>query len=197
MMQEYTIFVDSNRICFKQFVNEIEHKRVEVLPKSAVEIVFDVKNDGIDAVFFASNPTAIFESFCKQLHMQEAGGGLVLNSQKQVLMIYRRGKWDLPKGKLDDGETIEECAVREVQEETGLQHIGLESFLLNTYHIYTHLTKLVLKKTHWYLMHTHDNNVQPQAEEDITEVRFVDAQKLNVLLENSFENIRLVCACIK
>ena len=78
-----------------------------------------------------------------------AAGGLVLNPNTEILMIFRRGHWDLPKGKLDEGETIVSCAVREVQEETGLSDIHVDQFLLMTKHTYfdTYLFEEVIKET--------------------------------------------------
>jgi len=63
----------------------------------------------------------------------DAGGGVVMNERDEVLMIFRRGKWDLPKGKCDDGEEIDACALREVSEETGLHQLKLEEKICDTY----------------------------------------------------------------
>ena len=84
----------------------------------------------------------------------QAGGGLVENEQREVLFIFRRGKWDLPKGKLDRGETLEQCAIREVEEETGVGQLQLIRFLLITEHEYVERGKKILKETHWWLMKT-------------------------------------------
>ena len=83
-----------------------------------------------------------------------AAGGLVQNEQGELLMIYRRGKWDLPKGKLDKNETIEACAVREVMEETGLTNIELGKWIDTGYHLYfdPYLNEDVIKETHWFAM---------------------------------------------
>ena len=105
-----------------------------------------------------------------------AGGGLVFNENDELLMIFRRGLWDLPKGKLDAGETIENCAVREIQEETGLQLVQLHQLIGVTEHLYfdKYLSKNVIKQSHWYLMTTNSNQVlTPQTEEDITDIKWV------------------------
>src|SRR5690606_36319773 len=84
----------------------------------------------------------------------EAAGGVVSNPDGGVLMIYRRGKWDLPKGKRDDGETVEDCAMREVMEETGLPELQLGDKICETYHVYEQGGTELLKTTHWYRMNT-------------------------------------------
>ncbi len=98
----------------------------------------------------------------------EAAGGLVTNPDGEILFIFRMGWWDLPKGKIEKGESIESAAVREVAEETGCTNIKLGRKLLNTYHTYkTGKGKRVLKKTHWFHMEAPTQNLIPQTEEDI------------------------------
>jgi len=104
----------------------------------------------------------------------EAAGGMVSNTQDEILMIYRRGSWDLPKGKIDPGETIKAAAIREVQEETGIQAIELGDKIGETFHTYkTKKGKRILKKTYWYLMDTTDLKLIPQTEEDIEEAIWI------------------------
>lgn len=121
-----------------------------------------------------------------------AGGGLVLNEAGELLMIYRRGKWDLPKGKLDAGETIEECAVREVEEETGVTGIELGNLISIGYHEYfdPYLKEDVIKETHWFAMNVNGNpSLIPQTEEDITEIRWVKGEELENCLLDSYVNV--------
>jgi 8-oxo-dGTP pyrophosphatase MutT (NUDIX family) len=122
----------------------------------------------------------------------KAGGGLVFNEKDDLLMIFRRGFWDLPKGKLDEGETIEACAVREIQEETGLQHVTLGKFIGITQHQYfdKFINKDAIKESHWYAMTANSSQVlQPQIEEDITEIRWVGKTELPLLLAKSYPSI--------
>src|SRR5450755_2422165 len=86
--------------------------------------------------------------FFKHFKFVKTGGGLVKNKAGEVLLIFRRGKWDLPKGKLDDGETLEECAVREVREETGLKQVKIGKEINTTYHTYVEFGKHILKESH-------------------------------------------------
>ena len=121
-----------------------------------------------------------------------AAGGLVLNEDGDLLMIFRRGRWDLPKGKLDDGEQIEDCAVREVKEETGLRKLNVKRFLGITYHKYfdTHINEEVTKQTHWFEMRAkRRQELIPAREEDIEEIEWVQQKKIPEKLQNSYANI--------
>lgn len=121
----------------------------------------------------------------------DAGGGLVYNELGELLMIFRKGKWDLPKGKLDHGETISECALREVQEETGLTHLVLGTKICDTYHIYAEKGKQIIKVTAWYKMAgMAGDKLSPQKEENILEARWVSPQDLPPLAAKSYYAIR-------
>lgn len=124
-----------------------------------------------------------------------AGGGVVSDPDGNVLMIYRRGKWDLPKGKQDVGESIELCAQREVMEETGLPDVQLGDKICETYHVYTYGTKNLLKITHWFHMKvTRSFPLHPQKEENITEAIWIPEHRLSFYLNQSYEAIKEVLA---
>lgn len=145
---------------------------------------------------------AIIEDFSERNLVEEleaiykpidAGGGVVENEDGDVLMIFRRGKWDLPKGKLDDGETIDECAIREVSEETGLNKLKLGEKICDTYHVYSQKKQSLLKRTAWYKMKgTTKEQPQPQAEENIQEAKWVPQDELAPLVYKSYEAIKEV-----
>ncbi|MEK7199573.1 MAG: NUDIX domain-containing protein [Bacteroidota bacterium] len=121
-----------------------------------------------------------------------AGGGLVQNESGKLLMMYRRGKWDLPKGKLDAGETIEACAVREVMEETGIINIELGRLIDIGRHDYydRYLQEEVIKETHWFAMKAKGEQTPvPQTEEDITAIKWVSGAELEACLEDSYPNV--------
>jgi len=125
-------------------------------------------------IILHENFNKLKKEFFKHFKLVKACGGLVKNKAGEILLIFRRGKWDLPKGKLDDGETLQECALREVQEETGLMKIEIENEINTTYHTYVEFGKHILKESHWYMMLSKENeNCKPQLEEDITEIRWV------------------------
>ncbi len=131
------------------------------------------------------------ELFSKDKIIIEAAGGMVLNKQEELLMMKRKGKWDMPKGKLDEGETIEECAIREVMEETGLSPLYSVRKLQTTYHTYLYKGKTALKPSHWFLMRYEGMQEPiPQTEEDITEIRWVNKETARALLQNAFPSIK-------
>jgi ADP-ribose pyrophosphatase YjhB (NUDIX family) len=120
-----------------------------------------------------SNVKKLWMNFVIKMKVIHAGGGLVLNNDEELLFIFRKGKWDLPKGKLDKGETIAACAVREVKEECGIKNLKLNKKLGNTYHVYSMKGKLVIKITTWYFMHLKKTQkLVPQAEEGIVKLKF-------------------------
>ncbi len=129
--------------------------------------------------------------FIKDYTIITAAGGVVINDEGKILMIFRRGKWDLPKGKLEEGELIEDCAEREVMEETGLSSISLERFLLTTYHTYIEKGKSILKDTHWYLFRAPGmQSVNPQTEEDILKIEWVHPSGLQEYTNNTYALIK-------
>ncbi len=132
-------------------------------------------------------------NYFMELKIIQAGGGLVLNEQNELLFIFRRGTWDLPKGKVDPGETIETCAMREVEEETGVGNLRLIDFLGVTNHQYfdPYLKEDVIKESHWYIMSVKGvPNLVPQTEEDITDIKWVPLIEVNTLIADSFTSIK-------
>lgn len=122
-----------------------------------------------------------------------AGGGLVKNKEGEYLMIFRKGKWDLPKGKIEKSEDIKSCALREVKEETDVKNLSLDYKLGKTYHTYKLKNKWVLKETHWYAMRTNSNEkLIPQANEGIEKAEWVAKKEVKQLLKNSFSSIKEV-----
>lgn len=121
-----------------------------------------------------------------------AAGGLVKSPQNKVLVINRLGRWDLPKGKVEAGETMDIAALREVEEETGLQHITLGPLLIKTFHTYPLKGHQVFKETHWYAMTAPEQKLVAQAEEDITQAIWITPTELPQILADTYGNIRLV-----
>ena len=120
----------------------------------------------------------------------EAAGGVVFNSKNEMLIIKRLGCYDLPKGKLEKRESAEEGALREVEEECGVSNLKIREKVEASYHIYSLKNRLVLKKTHWYLMdYAGNEKLIPQTEEDITEAFWADSTKKDMILSDTYYNL--------
>ena len=128
-----------------------------------------------------------------KIPVNKAGGGLVYNKNGEVLFIFRNGKWDLPKGGMNKGEEIEDTAMREVEEETGVNGLSISKKLQKTYHIFKRNGVYKLKITHWFEMHsTYDGIPIGQAEEGIEKVEWKNPEQIKEALKNSYENIKLL-----
>ena len=128
-----------------------------------------------------------------KIPVNKAGGGLVYNKNGAVLFIFRNGKWDLPKGGIEKGEFIEDTAIREVEEETGVTGLTITGKLQKTYHIFKRNGKYKLKITHWYEMKTDfEGTPMGQIEEGIEKVAWLNPDEIKVALKNSYENIKLL-----
>lgn len=154
-------------------------------------MIHEMRQDKVHAgIYLHSNVEELRKAFWKKFILIKAGGGLVLNEANELLFIFRRGKWDLPKGKLDDGETMEECAVREVQEETGLQQVELKKHLITTWHTYDESGHHILKETAWYLLSAPKKQaLTPQTVEQITEIEWCAPNDLQKYVSNTFPAI--------
>ena len=168
---------DDDIIIESNFLNQLNHQKIKyVIGKSNfynVWIITD-QNDEMRRLLFADfmNLTA--------------AGGVVFNENRDVLLIFRRGLWDLPKGKLNLHESIKDCAIREVFEETMVSAIIIDDEPINTWHIYTENNCYYLKQTYWYLMRAIvSENLIPQEEEQITEVRWANN---DFLLQYAYPN---------
>jgi 8-oxo-dGTP pyrophosphatase MutT (NUDIX family) len=119
-----------------------------------------------------------------------AAGGVVENGSGDILCIFRNGKWDLPKGKVEVGEAIDEAAIREVEEECGVGELAITQPLQNTYHTYNIGGQNILKTTYWYMMQTNwSEKLIPQLEEGITKVEWVAEGELAKIRANTYQSI--------
>ena len=162
-------------------------------------IIHEMRQEKIHAgIFIHSDLKALQKSVWKKFTVIKAGGGVVLNENNELLVIFRRGKWDLPKGKLEPGEKIETCAVRETEEETGLKNISLEKLLYTTYHTYDESGKHILKESYWYLLRAPaQQQLNPQATEDISIAKWIPLENLEEVLSNTFPSIKDVLQELK
>ena len=142
---------------------------------------------------YHSKQEKLLKHLFKKLPVVVAGGGLVVNPKQEVLFIYRNGRWDLPKGKIEKGESIEEGAIREVEEETGVKNLKISKFLQETYHVFQRKGKYKLKVTHWYEMTTdYSGELVPEENEGIKKVKWKNKEKSRKALQKSYANIKLL-----
>lgn len=123
----------------------------------------------------------------------KASGGLVKNSQGEYLMIFRRGYWDLPKGKIDPGEKKKDAAIREVEEETGVRDLELKTKICTTNHSYKTRNGIrAIKRTYWYEMNAPDQKLTPQIEEDIEIAKWMSLSEVRRIMPDAYSSIRSV-----
>lgn len=141
--------------------------------------------------FYHRDLEELFHQFQSKFISIIAAGGLVINASRELLVIYRNGKWDLPKGKVEEKEEIDLAAIREVQEECGLTHIEILNSFGRTYHLYDFNAQSYFKTTHWFLMETmHAEALIPQLEEGIEEAKWTSKDNLDFVFQNTFSNIK-------
>jgi 8-oxo-dGTP pyrophosphatase MutT (NUDIX family) len=190
----YTVFVNDKPIIITSSQKKENNYPVYFLKNSVTEeIIHKLKNKKIKGVnLYTPDLESDWHSFLKTFHTVSAAGGLVLNTKKEILFIYRSKKWDLPKGRIEEGEALEETAIREVEEECGIFNLKLIKPLLTTYHVYFQ-NGLKLKETFWFLMTSnYEGELIPQLEEGITQVLFKNEEEVKRALQNSYKNIELV-----
>lgn len=180
-------------------INEYRHHPdavfLDEFSTSAINsLLHEIKKTQFHAgIIFGENFEKLKAQFFKHFHLVQAAGGLVKNNKGEFLIMLRRGKWDLPKGKLDKHETLETCAKREVEEETGLHKVKIIKPVEITYHTYDQFGKHNLKECHWYEMKASaDEKLIPQTEEDITEILWAKKEDLSKYIANTFPTIEKV-----
>ena len=154
-------------------------------------------NEGESFVLIGKDLDSMWSDFKKNFKLIQAAGGVVRNAENSILFIFRNEKWDLPKGKLDPGESFEMAAIREVEEECGFNSLVLGDFIQTTYHIYEEKERQILKVSKWYEMFSDETALTPQLEEGITELRWVSPDSKGEVLENTYPNIELLICNLK
>lgn len=208
MYQKYKFFVNSKVVILCDNPGKLEEilnptvefiieKYENVLQlKGLLEVLKDQQNDS-QLVVFSKDLQQLKSDFLSLFICIEAAGGVVQNKDDEVLIIFRQGSWDLAKGKVDEGETLEQAAIREVQEETGLIELELGKPIQilpydnpATYHSYTYKNEDAMKISYWYRMkYTGTSAPIPQAEEDIEIVKWVKVENLPNYYNNMYESI--------
>jgi len=158
--------------------------------KAAYELFYN--SSLIKRLFVYNNDFEVLKKdFLGLFELIEGAGGLVKNSKEELLMIYRNGKWDLPKGKIEKDEKKDVAAIREVEEECGIDQLRIIKELPQTLHIYKIKSKFILKKTYWFLMKSeYAGKLTPQIEEGITKVKWIGKKELEKVAKNSFNSLQ-------
>lgn len=202
----YKLFINNKIVYLCQnpsFVDNLMHEDFIIEPFTTKEnldstfkvLMSDINHSNI--ILFYPDVEKLFNEVCTYFKCIEAAGGVVQNNKNEILLIHRRGFWDLPKGKIEKGETIPEAAVREVEEETGLTNVKIiqpVTFkkLKNkaTYHSYIIEDKPALKVSHWFVMQTDDEGkLIPQTEEDIEQAIWVKKEDIPDYFSNMYLSI--------
>ena len=191
----YKVFVNDKPIILTSSLKKENNYPVYIYNVVSLnEIIYKLKSGLYKGVYLYTNSLeSAWQDLKSEFIIITAGGGLVLNENQETLFIYRGFKWDLPKGRIEKGESIEETAVREVEEECGIKEVSIAKFLVTTYHLFLHGNDYRLKETHWYLMNTtYKGMLIPQEEEGITEVCFKNKDEAEEALADTYANIKLV-----
>lgn len=175
-----TVFIDElNSHTIKTMIHEMQQPQVHA------------------GVFYHNDLEALKKAFWKKFDLVIAAGGVVFNEKNEILLIFRRGLWDLPKGKLDKGEKLEACAIREVKEETGLSKTNVKTLLCTTYHTYHEGARFKLKESFWYKMQAAGKQqLIPQTEEDIEALIWVKPADMKKYLNQCYSSVRDVLELI-
>ncbi len=194
MKQKYKVFINGKEILFLPQTGENELAGDIIPDYLHPDEIYSRVVESAESNFVVpcKNVDKSFLSFTGNFRLIEAAGGLVTRpgENSEILMIFRHGKWDLPKGKIDDHELPRQSALREVKEECGIDGLQITGELQSSLHLYEITNEVVIKKTYWYLMQSDDQNQPiPQLNEGIEEVRWVSRDQIADLIPKSYRLI--------
>ena len=189
----YKVFVNDTPVFLTS--KKILGKNIKCVPlkETNIEQLVDSisKDEKTQYYLYHPNGELLLQKFKKKVEVVVAAGGLVRNKKNEILFIKRNGKWDLPKGRVEDNEKIEDAALRETEEETGVKNLEIVRPLKVTYHFFNRNEKLKLKETYWFEMKTDYNGVlKPETTEGIKKAVWKKKKKWDKTLEKAYANIK-------
>lgn len=196
----YRIYINETALIISEFVPEGLGNFQNIEPQTFVfrDFYKQAKKNGPQiCLILVDNAKDYFRKLRKGYQVIKAAGGLVANPDQEYLFIFRKGKWDLPKGKLDEGEKTKVAAVREVEEECGIKVGSLSEKLTNTWHVYEERGQVIFKKTSWYHMEAPKQKLIPQLEEDITDARWMSKDDFESIQKNTYPTISNIIELLK
>jgi 8-oxo-dGTP pyrophosphatase MutT (NUDIX family) len=191
----YKVFIENSSLNFveeKDFNSKkglvFHHPTVNELERFILDCLLE-KENVLEIQVIVNDVVTFFNEFVNKFDYIEAAGGIVKRKAK-YLFIKRNGKWDIPKGKIDEGQPPEACAVREIVEECGIEIPELVSELIQTFHMYIYKGVPTIKKTYWYaLNYSGSKATTAQKEEGITRVEWLEIDELEKIKKNTFPSI--------
>ncbi|HAH55574.1 MAG TPA: NUDIX hydrolase [Flavobacterium sp.] len=191
----YKVFVNDKPLFLTNEISKETNFQLFLLESvDIVQLIVKIFQNKIQkAYLYHPDEKEILKTLKSKIPVSKAGGGLVFNKKGEVLFIYRGGKWDLPKGGTDKGEYIEETAMREVEEETGVNKLKITKKLQKTYHVFKRNGVYKLKVTQWFEMKSDFEGIPVgQIEEGIEKAVWLSPKEIPEILKNSYENIKLL-----
>ena len=191
----HKVFVEDKPIVLTTVKEEETNFKNYSLKKVNIKkVIKKLKKTSLEEVrLIHKNPNKLLKKFLKKLPNVIAGGGKVYNSNGDVLFIFRNDKWDLPKGKAEKNESIEDTSIREVEEETGVKDLEIIKPLETTYHIFKRNGEYKIKVTYWFEMQTnYGGELLAQENEGITKVAWLNKIETNKAIKNAYANIKLL-----
>jgi 8-oxo-dGTP pyrophosphatase MutT (NUDIX family) len=191
MSQKYKVFLSDTELEFKEFGSIQSKSEIQISREDIINIL-DNRVSASRISIVTENPELSFKNFCNNFKCIDAGGGLVYDPKTgSYIMILRNGIWDFPKGKMDPGEDPENTAIREVEEECGINGLSIIKPAGVTYHGYLLKGAPVLKRTFWYQMSCEGiKSPKGQIEEGITRVEWIPKEKVGSLLKDSYISLK-------
>ena len=189
----YKVFANRLPIVLTSKVKYLSNENTFLLSSIEIDEILKKLRKHKKIYLFFPKKKDLIKEFKSKIKTIYASGGIVKNKKSEVLFIFRRGKWDLPKGKADKGESKKQTALREVGEETGVKELVISKFFRTSFHIVRSNKKYYLKETTWYLMNSnYEGDLIPQIDEGIKSVKWKNLKQVKKIKEKTFKNISII-----